>query len=63
VLKIKKQYLVNEQNEPVAVLLDLKTFEKIEELLEDRLLARCLDEVADEEPLTLHEARKRRAQS
>ncbi len=57
-MKIKKQYVVNEQNEPVGVLLDLKTFEKIEELLEDQLLARSLDEVADEEPLTLVEARK-----
>lgn len=56
--KIKKLYIVNEQNEPVGVLLDIKTFEKIEELLEDQLLTRSLDEVAEEEPLTLVEARK-----
>lgn len=62
-LKIKKRYLVNEQNEPVGVLLDLKTFEKIEEFLEDPLLARNLDGVAEEEALALEEARQRYAKS
>jgi hypothetical protein len=60
-LRIKKRYIVNEQNKPVGVVLDLDTFQKIEELLEDRGLAKALKEVEGEKPLPLAEARKRYA--
>lgn len=58
-LKIRKRYVVNEQNEPVAVQLDLETFEKIERLLEDYALGQSIKAVADEPALDLRVAHKR----
>ncbi len=34
----KRKYIINEHNERVAVQLDIKTFEKIEQALEDFVL-------------------------
>ena len=60
-LRIKKRYLVDEKNKRIGVVLDLATFEKMEELVEDRLFGRLLDEAAKQEPLSLEEARRRYA--
>ncbi len=38
-LIIKKRYIVNERAKKVAVQLDIKTYEKMERLLEDYVLA------------------------
>ncbi len=57
-LKIKKQYVVDERNETVGVILDLETFQEIESLLEDHLLSQGIKEVSDEKPLPIDEARK-----
>lgn len=35
----EKKYLVNERNEKVAVQMDIKTFEKIKNVLEDAVIA------------------------
>jgi hypothetical protein len=61
VLKIKKRYVVNERNEPVAVQLDLETFQKIERLLEDYALGQSIKAIEGESSLDLREARKRYA--
>jgi len=61
VLKIKKRYVVNERNEPVAVQLDLETFQKIERLLEDYALGQSIKAVEGEPALDLRGARKRYA--
>ena len=61
VLKIKKRFIVNEKNEPVEVVLDLKTFEMIEEILEDHLFGEILDDVDKAAPLPLKEAKQRYA--
>ena len=58
---IKKRYLVDEKNRRVGVVLDLRTFEKIEEILEDYLLGKIMLELEKEEPLSLEEAMKRYA--
>ncbi len=55
----KKQYIVNEKNEPVGVVLDLPTFEKIEDLLEDCLFGKILAEEAKKKPISLAEAKRR----
>lgn len=60
-LKIKKRYVVNEHNEPIAIQLDLQTFEKIERLLEDYALGQSIKAVKDESSLDLQAARKRYA--
>ncbi len=56
--QIKKRYLVDERNKPVAVVLDLKTYRKIEQLLEDHLFGKILEKAMEKEPLTLAEARR-----
>jgi hypothetical protein len=58
---IKKRYLVDENNRRVGVLLDLPTFRRIEELLEDKLFGPILEEAAREKPLPLDAARSRYA--
>ena len=58
-LKIKKRYVVNDRNEPIAVQLDLETFDRIERALEDLALGRSIAAVADETSLDLTVSRKR----
>ena len=54
---IKKQYIVDEQNRRVAVQIDIETFEKIEDLLEDYALYELMQKMSDDEALNLNEAR------
>jgi RelB Antitoxin len=58
---IKKRYLVDKKNRRIGVVLDLGTFEKIEEIVEDYLLGQIMLELEDEEPLSLEQAKKRYA--
>ncbi|MCB0496126.1 MAG: hypothetical protein KDC79_08305 [Cyclobacteriaceae bacterium] len=53
---IDKQYITNEKNERIAVQVEIKTFEKMEQLLEDYALGKYLDE-DDSEKLTAEEAK------
>jgi RelB Antitoxin alpha helical domain len=53
---LKKSYIVDEQNRRVAVQLDIETFNKIEEVLENFALARLMEENGDEDVLELNEA-------
>ena len=59
--RIKKRYVVNEQNKPVEVILDLATFEKMEEILEDHLFGKILQEAARQPPIPLEVAKRRYA--
>jgi len=54
--ELKKSYIVDEQNRRVAVQLDIETFNKIEEVLENFALARLMEENGDEDVLELNEA-------
>ncbi len=56
-MEIRRQYIVDEQNKRVAVQLDIDTFERIEEILEDRALHQIMRENGDDEkPLDREEA-------
>jgi hypothetical protein len=55
---IKKRYLTDEKNRPVGVVLDLRTFAKIEEILEDYCLGKIIQEAEKDKPLSLAEAKK-----
>ena len=57
-LKIKKEYVINSKNKKKAVLIDIDTFEKLEELLENYGLGKFMEEVEDEETLILNDARE-----
>ncbi len=57
-LAIKKEYVVTDDNKKKAVLIDIDTFNKMEEIIENYGLAKYMAEVADEEDLSLSDARK-----
>jgi len=54
--ELKKNYIVDEQNRKVGVQLDIETFNKIEEVLENYALVRLIEDHSDEEALQLNEA-------
>lgn len=62
VVDIKRQYIVTDNDRKIGVVLDIETFERIEELLENCGLARYMEEVEEEETLSLNEARQYYAQ-
>jgi len=55
---IKKKYIVDENNKTVAVQLDIETFNKIEEALENYALYKLINENDDEDKLSLSDARE-----
>ncbi len=55
---IKKKYIVDEDNNRVAVQLDIETFEKIEELLENYGLVQLLKDENNSEKLSVSEAKE-----
>ncbi len=60
-INIKRQYIVAENDRRIGVVLDIETFERIEELLEDCGLAFSMEEVEEEESFSLNEAQQRYA--
>jgi len=52
---IKKKYIVDESNKKVAVQIDIETYQKLEELLEDYSLVQLMKE-DDSERMEIHEA-------
>ena len=57
-LTIKKRYIVDEKDRWVAVQLDIETFEKIEQVLEDYALGELIKENKQEDKLRLQEAKE-----
>lgn len=57
-LEIEKKYIVDENKKPVAVQLDIDTFNKIEELIEDYALGKLIEENSPEETLSIAEAKQ-----
>ena len=55
-LTLEKKYVVDEHHRPVAVLVDVDTFERIEQILEDYALGKLMEEVEAEASLDLEEA-------
>ncbi len=57
-LKLHKNYIFDENQQPIAVQIPIAEFEKIEEILEDYGLAKLMEEVEDETPLSKEDALK-----
>ena len=57
-MEIKRQYVVDDDNHKVAVQLDLQTFEKIEEILENHGLVQFMSNEDEEEALELADAKE-----
>lgn len=56
-LEIVKKYVVDESNNRLAVEIDIETFSKIEEILEDYGLYRLMIDDGDSESLNLEQAK------
>jgi hypothetical protein len=56
-LQINKVYVTDENKHPIAVQLDIRTFEKIEMLLEDYALGQFISENNPEDSLSVNEAK------
>ncbi|XCN74242.1 MAG: hypothetical protein Q3M24_05695 [Candidatus Electrothrix aestuarii] len=48
-MRIARQYIVNEQDRRTAVLLDIETFEKMEEVIENYALYRLMEEKGEDD--------------
>lgn len=57
-LEIQKHYLMDDNQQPVAVQISIADFEKIEEILENYGLAQLMEEQEDNERLSKEEAWK-----
>lgn len=57
-LEIKKTYLTDENKRPVAVQVDIETFEKIEQVLEDYALGKLIEENNSIDNLSVNEAKE-----
>jgi len=57
-LNIRKEYVITNDNERRAVLIDIKTFERIEEILESYGLGKYMEEAENEEVLSLSAAKR-----
>ena len=56
-LKIRKIYVTDEKKRPLAVQIDIKTFERMEQLLEDYALGRLIEQNDPGDNLSLEEAK------
>lgn len=57
-LDIVKKYLVDENNNRLAVEIDIETFNKIEEILENYGLCKLMQEAEDSETMSLSDAKE-----
>ncbi|WP_335080899.1 hypothetical protein [Nostoc sp.] len=51
-LELHKSYVIDDNQQPIAVQIPIAEFEKIEEILEDYGLAKLMEEVEEEKPLS-----------
>jgi hypothetical protein len=56
-LDLKEKYIVNKQQEPVAVQLDIKIFKQLEDVLEDYALAQYMRKSKNDVKLNIDEAK------
>jgi hypothetical protein len=56
-MELRRQYIVDEDNQKVAVQLDIATFEKIENVLENYALVQLMND-DESEVMTIEDAKK-----
>ena len=57
-LELHKSYVIDENQQPIAVQIPLEQFEKIEEILENYGLAKLIEETEGDERLSKEQALK-----
>ena len=56
-LDLHKSVVLDENQKPIAVQIPIEEFERMEEIIENYGLAKMMDEVADDEQLSVQEAK------
>ena len=56
-LKIHKNVVLDENKKPTAIQIPIEDFERLEEIIENYGLAKLMDEVKDDERLSIEEAK------
>jgi len=56
-LELHKNIVLDENQKPIAVQVPIEEFERMEQLIENYGLAKLMDEVADDEQLSVQEAK------
>jgi hypothetical protein len=56
-LEIHKKIVLDENQRPFAVQIPIKEFERLEEVIENYGLSKLMDEVKDEEKLSIEDAK------
>ena len=56
-LELHKNIVLDENEKPIAVQIPFEEFQRLEELIENYGLAKLIDEVAEDEQLSVHEAK------
>jgi len=56
-LELHKNIVLDENQKPIAVQIPIEEFERMEEVIENYGLAKMMDEVANDEQLSVHEAK------
>lgn len=57
-LKINKKIVIDENQTPVAVQIPIEEFARLEEIIENYGLSKLMDEVKDDERLSIEDAKK-----
>lgn len=55
---IPRKYITDARNQKQAVIIDIETFNRMESIIEDQGLGKLMEEVEDDEVLSVHEAKK-----
>ncbi|OHB75879.1 MAG: hypothetical protein A2Z25_16870 [Planctomycetes bacterium RBG_16_55_9] len=56
-LKIHKSVVLDENQKPTAIQIPIEDFERLEQIIENYGLAKLMDEVKDDERLSIEEAK------
>ena len=56
-LKIHKSIVLDENQKPTAIQIPIEDFERLEQIIENYGLAKLMDEVKDDERLSIEEAK------
>lgn len=57
-LELHKSIVLDENQKPIAVQIPIEEFERMEEVIENYGLAKLMDDVADDDQLSLQEAKR-----
>jgi len=57
-VEIHKKVVLDENQKPFAVQIPIEEFERLEEILENYGLSKLMDEVVDDEKLSIEDAKK-----